>query len=402
MNNEPTGRPAEIKRAGSGWLVLFVLAHFGHHLLSALLTPLIPYIRDEFGLDYKKTGFLLSAFTLTYGLSHLPAGWLMAVFDPRLLIIIGVSGVALSGLLVGISPNYTMMFLAAALMGTASGGYHPSSASLVSSSIEPRRRGWALGVHQIGGTGSHFLAPLIAAGVAAIGGWRGSFIGLSFPVFIFGLFLYTRLGKMGYRRGVSERKDTTTSESQAPISWVRITAFMVLTVVGYALIHAVVSFIPLYLVDRYSVDKGVAAALLSLLYSAGLWAGPLGGYLSDRLGKVPVLLAGSLLLGPAFYLLTVVSYGIGIILVLLAIGACLYARMPVSESYIVGQTSGEKQGTLLGIYYFGSRGGPAVITPVIGYLIDRFDFNLSFIVCALGMVVVTVICGLFLRGSEAR
>lgn len=36
----------------SGILLLFVLAHFGHHLVSAMLSPLMPYIRDDFKLNF--------------------------------------------------------------------------------------------------------------------------------------------------------------------------------------------------------------------------------------------------------------------------------------------------------------------------------------------------------------
>jgi len=55
-------------------LPFLVLAHFGHHLLVALLVPLLPYIRDDFVLDYSQAGWLVSAFTLSYGISQLPAG----------------------------------------------------------------------------------------------------------------------------------------------------------------------------------------------------------------------------------------------------------------------------------------------------------------------------------------
>ena len=97
-------------------LPVFVLAHFTHHLLIALLVPLMPLIRDEFALDYTKSGLLLSVFTLSYGISQLPAGWLADRIGARILITIAICGVALAGLLGGLSQTYTMMLGSLALM----------------------------------------------------------------------------------------------------------------------------------------------------------------------------------------------------------------------------------------------------------------------------------------------
>lgn len=60
----------------SGLIPLFVLAHFVHHLLTALPIPLLPMIRSDFSLDYTKSGLVISAFNLSYGIGQLPAAWL--------------------------------------------------------------------------------------------------------------------------------------------------------------------------------------------------------------------------------------------------------------------------------------------------------------------------------------
>ncbi len=83
-------------------------------------------------------------------------------------------------------------------MGILSGGYHPTAAPLVSASVPEEKRGQALGLHQMGGTASLFLAPLLAAGLATLMGWRGTFIVLSIPIIIFGIVLYIILTWHGY------------------------------------------------------------------------------------------------------------------------------------------------------------------------------------------------------------
>jgi len=88
---------------------LFVLAHFAHHLVIALPVPLLPFIRNEFALDYTQAGVVIMAFNLAYGISQLPSGWLADRIGSRVLLTVGTAGVALAGLLVGLSQTHFML-----------------------------------------------------------------------------------------------------------------------------------------------------------------------------------------------------------------------------------------------------------------------------------------------------
>lgn len=395
--------PKKFKRRElfSGLIPLFVLAHFAHHLLTALPVPLLPLIRDDFVLDYTQAGLVVLVFNLAYGIGQLPAGWLADRIGPRILITVGICGVALAGLLVGLSQTYIMMIVFLVLMGIAGGGYHPSAAPLISASVEPKKRGQALGFHLIGGSGSFFLAPLIAAAIATAWGWRGSFIGLAVPTTVLGIIFYVLLGR---RVDMSKAQPVITDHHDETLSppghLRRLVAFMTLSIFTSAVTLATIAFIPLFMVDHFGVGEEAAAAFLAIIYSAGLWASPLGGYLSDRLGWVLVALVVCLITGPVIYLLNLAPYGLGIGAVLFIIGIVMYIRMPVSEAYIVGQTSERRRSMILGIYYFSSMEGGGLLTPVMGSLIDRFGFHSSFTIASAAIVVVTLICSLFLRGSQ--
>ncbi len=123
----------------SGLLPLFVLAHFGHHLLTALPIPLLPMIRSDFALDYTQSGWVVSAFNLAYGIGQLPGGWLTDRIGPRLMITIGICGVALAGFLVGLSHIFMLMIFFLALMGLLGGGYHPAAPPMIFALVPPRR-----------------------------------------------------------------------------------------------------------------------------------------------------------------------------------------------------------------------------------------------------------------------
>ena len=386
-----------------GLVPLFVIAHTGHHIVSALLTPLLPFIRNDFSLGYTQIGFLLSAYSLAYGFSQLPAGWLADRIGPRIVLTCGVSGVALAGVIAGLSPHYFILASALVLMGIMGGGYHPAASPLVSAAVEPAMRGRALGFHQVGGAMSFFLAPVIAAALAAALGWRGTFLATSIPTFVFGVVFHVLLGRLNpdgsSGKGTGKTSDST--EGADPGVKPRLIAVVACGTLVMVFLFSIISFIPLYLVDNFGVSEKVAAAMLALCLSGGLWAGPLAGFAADRLGReTPVIVATGLIGGPAIYLMNTVSYGWILWLFLILIGMAQNLSLPMVESYIIRHTPPEKRSTTLGVYYFGSRGGSGVVAPAIGFMVDRLGFRTSFAAVALTIVIISVLFGFYMRRPQ--
>ncbi len=382
-------------------LPFFVMAHFTHHLLTSLPTPLLPFIRSELSLDYTQSALVVSAFTFAYGIGQLPAGWLADRVGQRILITIGICGVAVAGLLVGLSNTFNMMIVCLVLMGLAGGGYHPAATPLISTSVEPKKRGLALGIHLIGGSGSLFLSPIIAAAIAASWGWRSSFIGLAIPTAAFGIIFYIFLGRWAGSSHEQPAKTGDRDETSPTSGRLRpLVAFMVLSVLSGGVLMSAISFLPLYIVDHFSASKTTAASLLAFIYSAGLWAGPLGGYLSDRLGRVRLILAICFISGTAVYLLNHVPYGPGLFVLLLIMGMSMFMRLVVSEAFIIGHTSSRHRSTVYGIFYFSSQESGAVFAPILGIVIDQFGFNYGFTIASVFIIILTLICAPFLRENQ--
>jgi MFS family permease len=378
-----------------------VLAHFGHHLLTAIPVPLLPMIRSEFGLDYTQSGLVISAFSLAYGIGQLPAGWLADRIGRRVMITIGILGVAACGLVVGLSHTYIMMIVFLALMGLMGGGYHPSASPAISASVEPQNRGAALGFHIIGGSASYFLAPLAAAAIAAFAGWRGPFIALAIPAIIFGSIFYIALRRLPVLDRTGNKTSSIDSQTSEKPERVRhLVIFIVLSALTASVIHSVTSFIPLFLVDHFGVAKEIGGAFLALVYAAGLWASILGGYLSDHFGRVRIMILACFALGFLTYFLNLAPFGLGIGALLLIIGMFNYIRMPATESYVIHNTSEKYRSTILGIYYFSSMEGSGVLTPVIGNLIDNLGFYYAFTISSAAVLVITLVCSLLLRTSH--
>lgn len=362
----------------------------------------MPMIRNEFSLDYTQSGLLLSVFNLTYGIVQAPAGWLADRIGRRIMITIGIAGVALFGLLIGISHTYIMLIIFLGLMGLAGGGYHPAASPVVAASVTPERRGTALGIHLFGGSTSHFLAPLVGVAIATALGWRGPYIVLAVFALAFGIVFYLMMGRRSELK-TAIQKTTNDQQNTAPETPGRIRyliVFMVLCAITQSIVFSVVSFTPLFLVDRFNVSQAASGAFIAVYYSTSLWATALGGYFSDRVGRIRLVLAVCLGSGIGLYLLDLASFGIAMVAVMLLIGTCGAIRMPVAESYIIRNTSDKHRSTVMGIYFFSGMEGGAVLTPLAGYLIDSLGFSTCFTIASSIVIATVMICFFLLRGSS--
>lgn len=381
----------------SGLLPLFILAHFGHHIVGALLRPMLPMIRTDLGLSYTKIGVLASAFAITSGISQLPSGWLADRFGVRLMVVLGVSGVATAGLLLSFSPSYTVLLIFIVLAALLGGGYHPASAVAISTSVSPKYRGQALGLHVIGGSSCFWIVPLLAAPIAVAWGWRSAYIALSIPIIILGAVLYILLRRR--TQIMANKHQVAKSEAaveKARIAWRKLLPFFILSVGTGMIIQSVGAYLSLYAVDRVGVSEATAATLMSVTPAVGLFVAPLAGYFSDRIGGVRVMLAVSVLTMPIIYLLGAMPTVPALVTVMIIFGIASYTRMPVSEAYIIEHTPENRHSTLLGIYFFATALASGLLTPLIGVLIDRFDFHFSFTIASVTLAFILVVCSVFL------
>jgi len=383
-------------------LPFFIMAHAAHHFLTALPQPLFPAIRDEFRLSYTRASLVPMSFAIAGATGQLPAGWLADRIGPTILIAIGTIGVALGGILIGISHTFILLLGFLVLMGLLSGGYHPAATPLISASVEPQQRGRALGLHLVGGTSAFFIAPIIASTTSGIWGWRGSFLALAIPTIIFGLIFYLHLTRQGGKAHVDAvRQRIAEEEPPQPGYRRRLIAFLTMIVIGGGTGMSILAFITLYMTDELGASNELAGGLLAIVFSSGLWAGPLGGYLSDRIGSVKIVIVTGLLTGIIIYAFKFVSLGPSLYIVLFLQGLNMAVRMPVTEVFIMSQTPARHRSKIFGIYYSTMQYTGAIFTPLGGYVIERWGFDVCFTASSIVVIAVAAITSFFIWDAKS-
>ncbi len=93
----------------------------------------------------------------------------------------------------------------------------------------------------------------------------------------------------------------------------------------------------------------------------------------------------------------------GVFALLILVGTVIFARMSASETFIVSKTPPGRRSTILGVYFFTGMEGGGILTPVLGYAIDRLGFPTAFTIAGCAVFMVTLICAFcFGKTSETE
>lgn len=386
---------------------LFTAAHFSHHLSTGVLVPLLPLLRQDLGLSYFQSGVLVSSFSLSYGFGQVPMALLADRFSRRLLIALGLIGTSLSAMAVGLTNDYWQMipcFIALGLLGAT---YHAPASSFLSQSVPPDQRGRSLGTHLIGGSASFLLTPPMSVYIATWAhNWRLPFFLLAIPALVMSVLLWLTTQEHHEAVQVAEKARLVPSiggstPSSAPagapnpsITWGQIIrAIGILAMISVFMemvFSSVYTYLSLYLVDYHSITPEHASIVVGLMAGAGIVGAPLGGTLSDRLGRKRVMLLSVSLASLFLFTATRAPAGIWLPLLLVAYGMSNSARMPTTESLFADVIPPRRRATVLSIYYLLGQETSGVVTPLVGGLIDLRGLAPIFTGLALGLCLVAM------------
>ncbi len=180
------------------WVALIVCcsALFMTLLDVSVTNVALPSIARDTGAGPSELQWIVSGYTLAFGLVPVLGGKLGDDHGRRVMFQVGVGGFAATSLLSGVAPNAHVLIAARVLQGLAGGLVNPQVSGLVQQMFRGAERGRAFGV--LGttvGVGTA-IGPLVGGGLIALGGpgvgWRLVFF-INIPIGILVIFLARRL-----------------------------------------------------------------------------------------------------------------------------------------------------------------------------------------------------------------
>jgi FSR family fosmidomycin resistance protein-like MFS transporter len=384
-------------RRGRLMLLAITAAHFAHHTSNSLLNPLLPLIRDTFGLSYAQSGFAVSAYSLSLGLSNGPIGLLADRVGPRNVMVVGLLLTGAVSVALAQAGNYGELLVLLLSLGIISGTYHAPAAALISRLFSSRVRGAAMGFHITGGHLSFFAAPLIAAYLATTSGtWRTPYLWFAIVPVAIGVVLWLITP--------GDRPVRTAGDFLAPFREVRtvvatIGPLVSLSIAFQVAIASMMAFLTLYLVDARGISPAVAATAFGFTQVVGVVGALFSGWLSDRLGRrTPILLSVGVI-GPSVFFITVVPNDL-LLIPLTVFGLAFSMRGTATEVLVMDSAPPARRGAVLGAYYLAAQPIGGIATPIFGLIAGAVGIATAFTGMGLLLAAMSVVAVVIGRGMS--
>jgi len=339
-----------VTRGQTTALVLATLGFAVNFWAWALLSPLGPVYKELLGLTPFEVSVLVAVPVIVGSLGRVPLGALTDRYGGRL--VFGVTSLlgVVPVIFLALVENYPALLAGGFALGLT-GATFAIGVPFVNGWYPPERRGLALGVFGMGNIGtaiSGFATPWLAETY----GRAVPFVVVAVALIIIGL-AFLAIGRDAPAHRAATEPFLTRFLAAARLRATRELALMYALTFGGFVAFGV--YLPLYLREVYGLSTADAAARAAGFVVLATVARPVGGWMSDRWGGVPVL-SGSLAavvlcailvsfapampLATAGFLTLAVALGLGNGAVFALVGRDVPARMVGSATGVVGAAGG--------------------------------------------------------------
>jgi len=300
------------------------LAHIINDFYMNYIQTLLPFLIIA-GLGMSRGAFLITAFTVTSSLSQPVFGYLVDRRSKVWLVYMGTLWMACLLPLIGFVQYYPLLLMLVILAGLGTAAFHPQASSMMGA-ISSKSRGAYQALFIAMGNIGWALTPLIVVPFITRFGIDRSYI-FFFPGCLAAFLLWLNVPKIQPGDGPA---DELAGSLKAMILRAGPELSKVLAVVSLRSVTqlSLVAFLPLYLV-HLQVPLLVSSRLVSLMLIFGALGGIFGGYLSDVLGRKPMVIGSLFLSTPLLFCAVNTRGGIQALFLALA-GTCLIASFSVT------------------------------------------------------------------------
>jgi predicted MFS family arabinose efflux permease len=261
---------------------------------------LVPFITEDFHLTNTQVGFIGSALSLTWALgAYVIARWsdTAGVRKPFLLAFLIIF--SLCSFISGLATSYPVLLISRIIMGAVEGPFLPVCLAIMAVESSKHRRGVNAGIMQnffaalLGQT----LAPIVLTMIASEYGWRSAFYVAGIPGLVCAVAVYfwvrepTKEALATLHSSVS---DAYEGAKMGLFDMLKVRNVIVCCLISVFMVGWMVvgwTFLPKFFTEVRGFDGATMGKVLSVLGIASAVSGFGAPWLSDRIGRKPVMIA---------------------------------------------------------------------------------------------------------------
>jgi FSR family fosmidomycin resistance protein-like MFS transporter len=383
-DSRPLAAPAMPPQAAT-FAVVFSLSfcHLLNDLMQSMLPAIYPVLKDAHRLDFGQIGLITLAFQCTASLFQPVVGMITDRKPMPYSLATGMASTLFGLLLLSRAADYATILVAACLVGLGSAVFHPE-ASRVARLASGGRHGLAQSLFQVGGNAGSAIGPLLAALIVVPNGqasvaWfsAAAFMAMFVLVLVGGWYARNRPAPRTPGAGPGARLASQLAQPRVAVALAVLVALLFSKTFYSASLSSYFTF---YLMRRFGVDVETAQfALFAFLVSAPLGA-LLGGWLGDRIGRLPIIWIS--VLGALPFTLALPHVGLAATVALafvigLIMSSSFSAILVFAQDLLPGRV-----GLVAGVFFGFSFGLGGIGAAALGELADRTSLETVYAISA--------------------
>ncbi|MBN9088374.1 MAG: MFS transporter [Reyranella sp.] len=267
--------------------------HLLNDMMQSLVPALYPILKENYALSFSQIGLITLAFQFTASMLQPVVGMYTDRKPQPYSLMVGMGFTLVGLLMMSHAHSYPVILISAALIGMGSSVFHPE-ASRVARMAAGGRYGLAQSLFQVGGNLGSAAGPLLAAFIVVPRG-QESLLYFSGAALIAMIVLF-QVGNWYRARRTATRpvaKKGTAAAGGHGLSKPRVlfaVAILILLLFSKNVYQASLgSYYTFYLIEKFGLSVQVAQFYL-FAFLIGIVVGTLlGGWVGDRVGRIPVM-----------------------------------------------------------------------------------------------------------------
>ena len=273
-------------------LWLLSIAHAVNHAQAVVLPLIYLQITKDYDVGVETIAFLAAFGSFASGAVQLSYASLTRRFSRRKLL--GAGGLLFGGGFVAqaFATTFGMFSVANVLSRIGGSPQHPVGNGLLAEQFPPERRGFAISAHIAGGNVGTVVVALIGVPIIVAFGWRGASIVFGVPAIVIAIAILLLIRETGTDQAAavasgSVRDAFRRIRGDRDLRWLYLTSVLGGGGRGLGVVNL---FVLIYLTNVIGLGESLVGLMYGALIVFSVPTPLIAGWLSDRLGRKPLII----------------------------------------------------------------------------------------------------------------